>query len=308
MEQSDFLAQQKQNNTNAMFKILLITGISLIFMIGEIVGGYLSGSLAIITDAAHMLSDVAGFLISAFAIYMGNRPSNYQMSFGYHRAEILGALASIMLIWGIIIYLFIEAIHRIFHPEAIDGEIMLITACVGLVCNLISIFTLHSCGGGHHHHHHDEETKQVSNEEERKLSHCHQPALSGQKKNKKFIIEVETTEEDTLKLAQMNNEPVLLYEDINKTPEHRPVNYSVAVSDNSLFIDRKSVAPTITGEEIQNEESPLKEHSKCDHDDDKHDHKHDHKHEHGGHGSHAGHNHENMNIRAAIIHIIGDIV
>lgn len=148
----------------------------------------------------------------------------------------------------------------------------------------------------------------MSNEEERKLSHCHQPALSGQKKNKKFIIEVETTEEDTLKLAQMNNEPVLLYEDINKTPEHRPVNYSVAVSDNSLFIDRKSVAPTITGEEIQNEESPLKEHSKCDHDDDKHDHKHDHKHEHGGHGSHAGHNHENMNIRAAIIHIIGDIV
>lgn len=76
------------------------------------------------------------------------------MSFGYHRAEILGALASILLIWGLIVYLFIEAIHRIVHPEIIDGEIMLITACVGLVCNIISIFTLHSCGGGHGHHHH----------------------------------------------------------------------------------------------------------------------------------------------------------
>lgn len=60
-----------------MFKLLLVTGLSFIFMGGEIVGGYLSGSLAIITDAAHMLSDVAGFLISYFAIYMGSRPANY---------------------------------------------------------------------------------------------------------------------------------------------------------------------------------------------------------------------------------------
>jgi solute carrier family 30 (zinc transporter), member 2 len=162
-----------------MCKLLMVTGISFVFMLAEIVGGYLSGSLAIITDAAHMLSDVAGFLISYFAIYMGSRPANYQMSFGYHRAEILGALASIMLIWGIIIYLFIEAIHRIIDPEEIDGEVMLITACVGLVCNIISIFTLHSCGGehGHHHHHHHDHGHSHGNkegaEEGRKLSHCH---------------------------------------------------------------------------------------------------------------------------------------
>jgi zinc transporter 2 len=104
-----------------MSKLLIVTGISLLFMSGEIVGGYLSGSLAIITDAAHMLSDVAGFSISYIAIYMGSRPSNNQMSFGYHRTEVLGALASIMLIWGIVIYLFIEAIHRIVDPEPIDG-------------------------------------------------------------------------------------------------------------------------------------------------------------------------------------------
>lgn len=160
-----------------MSKLLLVTAVSFLFMIGEIIGGYLSGSLAIITDAAHMLSDVAGFLISYFAIYMGSRPSNYQMSFGYHRAEILGALASIMLIWGIIIYLFIEAVHRVVHPEPIDGEIMLITAVVGLICNFISIFTLHSCGGGHaghnHGHSHGEEKAVEGQEEGRKLSHCH---------------------------------------------------------------------------------------------------------------------------------------
>lgn len=60
-----------------MYKLLLVTGISFTFMIAEIIGGYLSGSLAIVTDAAHMLSDVAGFLISYFAIYMGSRPANY---------------------------------------------------------------------------------------------------------------------------------------------------------------------------------------------------------------------------------------
>lgn len=160
----------------AMYKLLLITGISFTFMLAEIVGGYISGSLAIITDAAHMLSDVAGFLISYFAIYMGNRPANHNMSFGYHRAEILGALTSIMLIWGIIIYLFIEAIHRLVDPEEINGEVMLITAVVGLFCNLISIFTLHSCGGEHGHHHHGHshgEAHDKVEDEGRKLSHCH---------------------------------------------------------------------------------------------------------------------------------------
>jgi len=158
-----------------MSKLLIVTGISFLFMAGEIVGGYLSGSLAIITDAAHMLSDVAGFMISYFAIYMGSRPSNYQMSFGYHRAEVLGALASIMLIWGIIIYLFIEAVHRIVDPEHIDGEIMLITAVVGLVCNFISIFTLHSFKGGHDHDHGNENNGKESKGETggHRHSHCH---------------------------------------------------------------------------------------------------------------------------------------
>lgn len=109
------------------------------------------------------------------------------MSFGYHRAEILGALASILLIWGLIVYLFIEAIHRMFHPEGVDGTIMLITACVGLVCNLISIFTLHSCGGGHSHHGHshgEEETKALPVDDARKLSHCHDTLMAKKKIDK----------------------------------------------------------------------------------------------------------------------------
>lgn len=169
-----------------MCKLLAVTGLCFLFMIAEVIGGYVSGSIAIITDAAHMLSDVAGFLISYFAIYMGSRPGNYKMSFGYHRAEILGALASVLLIWGLIIWLFVEAIHRIVDPEEIDGTYMLITACVGLVFNFISIFTLHSCGGGHHHHHdHEHDHAHEEKEGEKKLSHCHQPEFVKMNENKR---------------------------------------------------------------------------------------------------------------------------
>lgn len=147
-------------------------------MTAEIAGGYLAHSLAIMTDAAHMLSDVAGFMISYVAIYLGGKPASFSMSFGYARAEILGALASIALIWGLIIWLFIEAINRCINEEEVDGEIMLITAAVGLACNFINIFTLHSCGGSHHghshgEHSHEDEAAPEEGELGRKLSHCH---------------------------------------------------------------------------------------------------------------------------------------
>ena len=75
------------------------------------------------------------------------RAASPKLSFDFHRAEVLGALASIALIWGLLIWLFAEAINRIVHPSEIDGEIMLITAVIGLACNIVSILTLHSwCG------------------------------------------------------------------------------------------------------------------------------------------------------------------
>lgn len=112
----------------------------------EIVGGYLAHSIAIMTDAAHMFSDVAGFMISYFAIYLGQRPATLHISYGYVRAEVLGALASIIIIWGLIIWLLTEAVARVINQDPLDGEIMLITACIGLICNFVNILTLHSCG------------------------------------------------------------------------------------------------------------------------------------------------------------------
>ena len=66
--------------------------IALIFLIGEIVGGMLSGSLAILSDAAHMFSDLTGFFISIFSVWIARKPASENLSFGYHRAEVIGAL------------------------------------------------------------------------------------------------------------------------------------------------------------------------------------------------------------------------
>ena len=116
--------------------------ISLIFCVTEAVGGTVSGSLAILTDAAHQLSDVAGFVISFLAIYLTRKPSTLKYSYGYHRADVIGALASILIIWGLLIWLLMEAGRRLVNPTEVDGTIMLVTSIFGLCCNIANMVVL----------------------------------------------------------------------------------------------------------------------------------------------------------------------
>ncbi|KAG5450605.1 Zinc transporter 2 [Clonorchis sinensis] len=133
-------------------KLLIASGLCLCFMIGEVVGGALAQSLAIMTDAAHLLTDFASFLISLLALFLAQRPSTKKMSFGWHRAEVVGALASVLMIWlvtGILVYL---AVMRIMNNHYdIDGKIMLITSAIGVAVNIIMLLTLHDHGHGHSH-------------------------------------------------------------------------------------------------------------------------------------------------------------
>ena len=97
-------------------------------MAAEIFGGLWANSLAILTDAAHMFSDLAGFGISILSIWIGTLPSSEKYTFGYKRAEIIGALVSVLLIWALTIALVYEAVMRTLYEEDVDGFIMLITA------------------------------------------------------------------------------------------------------------------------------------------------------------------------------------
>eukprot|EP00358_Blepharisma_japonicum_P003615 CAMPEP_0202953176 /NCGR_PEP_ID=MMETSP1395-20130829/43912_1 /ASSEMBLY_ACC=CAM_ASM_000871 /TAXON_ID=5961 /ORGANISM="Blepharisma japonicum, Strain Stock R1072" /LENGTH=269 /DNA_ID=CAMNT_0049665841 /DNA_START=80 /DNA_END=885 /DNA_ORIENTATION=- len=117
------------------------------------------------TDAAHMFSDLSGFAIAIASLYISSRPASSQLTYGYHRAEIIGAIMSVALIWGLTIWLFYEAVIRVQNPKEVDGVIMLVTAGIGLVCNIVMGWMLHSShlhGVGHshgHEHSHDHKEK-----------------------------------------------------------------------------------------------------------------------------------------------------
>lgn len=133
-------------------------------MIVELIGGWLASSLAIMSDAAHLLSDVGGFVVSLVALKLA-RSQSPQMTYGFARAEVLGALLSVVTIWMVTGMLVAEAVQRIISPEDVDGKLMFIIASIGLLVNVVLLVVLgeeghsHGSGGGHSHDHdhHDEE-------------------------------------------------------------------------------------------------------------------------------------------------------
>ncbi|KAI6190637.1 Zinc transporter 2 [Aphelenchoides bicaudatus] len=135
--------------------LMVVSVLTIIFIIAELVGGILAHSIAIFSDAFHMLSDLGSFFISIMAIHLARRQPNAKYSFGFQRAEILGALTSIIIIWvltGILVYM---AIVRIInHDLAVEPDTMMITAGIGVLFNIIMGATLHFFGKGSVGHSH----------------------------------------------------------------------------------------------------------------------------------------------------------
>lgn len=123
-----------------------------VFMIGELIGGYLAGSLAVMTDAAHLFSDLIGFVISLLAIWIGKRPPTKTMTFGFYRGEVIGALLSVLTIWLLAAILSTLAINRLYNPNfEIDADTMIIISSIGLVVNIIMGAILHGVCHTHSH-------------------------------------------------------------------------------------------------------------------------------------------------------------
>ncbi|MBL8851721.1 MAG: cation transporter [Planctomycetaceae bacterium] len=134
--------------TDRRRRLLFVVGLAAVYMAAEAIGGWLSGSLALLADAGHMLSDVAALALSLFAVWMASRPASVQRTFGYHRAEILAALANGALLLAVSGGILIEAWHRWQTPSEIDTTTMLVIAVGGLIVNGIMLKVLH---GGHQH-------------------------------------------------------------------------------------------------------------------------------------------------------------
>ena len=119
-------------------------GLTSSVLVAETVGGIVTGSLALISDAAHMLTDAAALAIALVAIRIGQRAADRKRSFGYYRFEILAAAFNALMLFGVAIYIVYEAYRRLGNPPEIQSTNMLAFAAVGLVANIISIRILRS--------------------------------------------------------------------------------------------------------------------------------------------------------------------
>ena len=119
-------------------------GLTTSYLIAEIIGGILTGSLALLSDAAHMFTDAAALAISLAAIRIARRPADKSRTFGYYRFEILAATFNAVILFLVALYILYEAYQRLRHPAPINSTGMLVVAAIGLVVNVIAIRLLKS--------------------------------------------------------------------------------------------------------------------------------------------------------------------
>ena len=132
-------ANQKSNIKRVQIALAL-TGT---FMLVEVAGGILSGSLALLADAGHMLTDTMALALSAIAFRVSSRPADEKRSYGYQRFQILAAFVNGLSLLVIVGWILFEAFQRILTPSVVMGQMMLIVAAAGLVINIIVFYVLH---------------------------------------------------------------------------------------------------------------------------------------------------------------------
>ncbi len=125
-----------------------VLALTTIFMIVEAVGGWIAGSLALLADAGHMLTDVGALTLSLLTAWIAQRPPDNSKTYGYLRWEILAALVNGAALFGIAAWVVVEAVQRIQDPQPVRTGLFLAIASAGLVVNLVSLAVLHSSREG----------------------------------------------------------------------------------------------------------------------------------------------------------------
>lgn len=262
----------------------------LIFTLVEVIVGVLSNSLALISDASHLISDICSYLISLFGIYLSKRKATEKMSFGYNRAEIIGALLSILLIWMMTIMLVYEAIQRMFYPVTVDGFSMFVTAIFGTLSNLFISFVLsvhnHGIGsiGTNCDHQHDHSHRYLCESEQNYEHECKQSYFQDEfyNKNQQF----ETLEQ----IGEINNVTLLSF------------NYRNQVKNKDSDDEINDYTNLMQSPVLKRVNSGAKK--KCLSYQNDHSHLENHNHYHSKHSS----DQESLALRSAYIHVIGDIL
>jgi cobalt-zinc-cadmium efflux system protein len=118
-------------------------GITLTFLLIEVVGGIITNSLALLADAGHLFTDVAEIGLALFAIRIAARPADEDRTFGMYRVEILAAVINAVLLFAVAVFVLFEAWRRFLDPPDVEGGLMLVVATAGLIGNAVSLWLLH---------------------------------------------------------------------------------------------------------------------------------------------------------------------
>jgi cobalt-zinc-cadmium efflux system protein len=128
-------------------RLRIVLAVVVLYCATEFVGGYFTNSLALMTDAVHMLTDIAALSLGMLTLWISTRPARGGKTFGYLRAEILGAFLNGLLLWLLVLYIWMEAAHRLRAPETISALPVMGIAVVGLMVNVFSAWMTYDAGG-----------------------------------------------------------------------------------------------------------------------------------------------------------------
>ncbi len=133
--------EANDKNLRRVMVALVLTGV---FMVVEVVGGIISGSLALLADAGHMLTDTMALALAAMAFHVSKRPPDGKLTFGYQRFQILAAFVNGLSLLAVVGWILYEAVDRFLNPTEILGQTMLVVAAAGLIVNIVSFAVLHT--------------------------------------------------------------------------------------------------------------------------------------------------------------------
>ena len=142
------IRSDNQGYSSTQRNLLIVLSITAGVMTAEIIGGLLANSLALLSDAGHMLTDMLALSLTILALRFAQRPPTASKTFGFYRLEILAAFFNGMLLLFISFYIFYEAYKRLLHPEEIKGLFMLAVAAIGLLANVVGIVILRKSAMG----------------------------------------------------------------------------------------------------------------------------------------------------------------
>ena len=148
-----------QHQNQAIEKRFLISlTLTALILVAEVIGGLWTGSLALLSDAAHVFLDIFALGLSYVALRLSALPADDRHTYGFHRLEVIAALANGVTLAGVAIGIFVEAYRRLQAPEPVKSVELLVIATIGLIVNLIVAFVL----GGHDHEHDEHEAEDLN--------------------------------------------------------------------------------------------------------------------------------------------------